>query len=684
MFFLHLIKQISNFAHLLIKIILHTYLKMKRLLPTLFLAAMMLPTFADSDVTAEKNQQNTPDGWTAVSLPNIGAITAANTFDIKNYGASTSSTDNTKAIQAALDAVPTTGGMVVIPAGDWVCGALTIKKQKTVFHLAAGAKLIQQAYGVYNGGLKTGDFPNFINVTASDVIIEGESQETSIIEGQGAAWWKAVEDKVSFKRGSAIRFTSGSRFLVRNLRTQNTPGTNITLGQSGKASHFTVHNVTISNPDSEAGAGKASHNTDGMPIWGPYVNIYDCDISTGDDNIVVDSNGHHVHAWNIKCGYGHGMSIGSYTEKVHDIIYEDITFNKTGSGFRLKTNKGRSGNDQTGTNSNGAVKNVICRNATMTGCPSPIKITSWYDEDKEKPADVATPTAITYQTPEFCNILFQNITADGVKGKTSWKHNSPIYLYGRPEMYIHDITFDNVSIESYRGMFLAYCEGITFKNGCSVVNITDGTKRISTQYKASWTGDFDGSSSEPDTGEQELLFSMVNTASSSVDVPFGTDQNLSSYATITGGSALIHNGHASKDAVMITTEGFGCANSGGSYIKITLDKALKSGDVLLTNGADGGNVTTSPSTLSEDNVSGNLYKFQSDFSGLKNVYINRGASKPVVSAIYIYRNYDPSSSIAEVSVDTPCSAYVYNLQGQRVAPDAKGLLIVNGKKIINK
>ena len=131
----------------------------KTLCRALLLCLLTLPctsAVADSDVTAEKNKQNTPDGWTAVQLPNIPTITEANTFNIKDYGADPSKADNTKAIQAALNAVPTTGGMVVIPAGTWMFGSeseMTSKtevlsiKSKTVLHLCAGATLKLVAYG---------------------------------------------------------------------------------------------------------------------------------------------------------------------------------------------------------------------------------------------------------------------------------------------------------------------------------------------------------------------------------------------------------------------------------------------------------------------------------------------------------------------------------------------------------
>ena len=79
----------------------------KTFFKNMVLAALMtLPVLAKAQttfagITAEQNAQNTPEGWTAVALPQLPAITSANTFNIKDYGASTSAADNTKAIQRA-------------------------------------------------------------------------------------------------------------------------------------------------------------------------------------------------------------------------------------------------------------------------------------------------------------------------------------------------------------------------------------------------------------------------------------------------------------------------------------------------------------------------------------------------------------------------------------------------------
>lgn len=122
------------------------------------------------------------------------------------------------------------------------------------------------------------DFITPADNNASDLIIEGESKETSVIEGQGSDWWRLRDEKAAawnyIKRGAVIRFTtSAQRFLVRNLRIQNAPGVNIAAGKSGKGSNCTIHDVVIREPDSTLPFRPAensfpSHNTDGIP-YGP-------------------------------------------------------------------------------------------------------------------------------------------------------------------------------------------------------------------------------------------------------------------------------------------------------------------------------------------------------------------------------------------------------------------------------
>lgn len=451
--------------------------KMKKsILQTIVLAALLaLPTFAKAQtfagITAEQNAQNTPEGWTAVALPQLPAITAANTFNITSYGASTSSADNTKAIQNALDAVPSTGGMVVIPAGTWLCGALQIKS-KTIFHLAKNCTLLQQPYGTFPNN-KT----NFIREkkNATDIVIEGEDKETSIIDGQGEAWWRALDNGTSLNRGALIRFNSGSRFLVRNLTCKNAPAQNITLGNKSAASNSsyalnaTVHDVFIYAPASElskTGSVYPSHNTDGIPIWDPYVNIYNCEINNGDDNVVCDSYSQYIHVWNCKFGTGHGASVGSFTKNIKHVWFDNITMNGTTAGVRLKT-----GIESNGSLRGGGEEDFRFTNFTMTKVKNPFSMDCYYDKkyNADPAVDKANARALDSTTPTYNGILLQNIkTTDVCTGNA-------IFLVGRPESHIKNVTLDNVQINAKKGIDIRFVDNLIFKNGSKITVSNNGT-----------------------------------------------------------------------------------------------------------------------------------------------------------------------------------------------------------------
>ena len=474
----------------------------KSIIKTVVLSALMaLPMFAKAQtfagITAEQNAQNTPEGWTAVELPQLPAITSANTFNIKDYGASTSAADNTKAIQKALDAVPTTGGMVVIPAGTWMFGStdqmtpsktevLSIKA-KTILHLSAGATLKLVEYGkapntktVFIGGKNKGK-----NVT--DVVIEGEG-ETSVIDGQGARWWLARENGETFNPGAMIRFEQGKRFLLRNFKIQNTPGVNITISNSGKASHATIHDVTISEPSSEAGKGKASHNTDGISIWGPYVNIYNCNISNGDDNVVCDNDAQYIHVWNCYFGTGHGASIGSFTENIKHVWFDQITMNGTTAGIRMKTGQDVDKTTNKVTLRGGGEEDWKFTNFTMTNVKNPFSIDCFYDKNynSDPAVDKANARALDSTTPTYTDILLQNVkTTDVCDGNA-------IFLVGRPESHIKNVTLDNVQISAKKGIDIRFVDNLVFKNN-SKITVSSGSIWLK-KFDSTWTDECDATS----------------------------------------------------------------------------------------------------------------------------------------------------------------------------------------------
>ena len=442
----------------------------KSIIKTVVLAALMaLPMFTKAQtfagITAEQIAQNTPEGWTAVSLPQLPTITSANTFNIKDYGASTTAEDNTKAIQKALDAVPSTGGMVVIPAGTWMFGStdqMTSKtevlsiKSKTVLHLCAGATLKLVEYGKAPNNKTL--FIGCKNKNQSDIVIEGEG-ETSIIDGQGTRWWKARDNKETFNPGAMIRFEKGSRFLIRNLKVQNSPGVNITLSNSNGANNGTVHDVTIYNPSSETKTEQPSHNTDGISIWGHHMNIYNCNISTGDDNVVCDDNAQYIHVWNCDFGTGHGASIGSFTKNIKHVWFDNITMNGTTAGIRMKT-----GINSNGTLRGGGEEDWKFTNFTMTNVKNPFSIDCFYDKNynSDPAVDKANARTLDSTTPTYNGILLQNVkTTDVCDGNA-------IFLIGRPESHIKNVTLDNVQISAKKGIDIRFVDNLVFKNNSKI------------------------------------------------------------------------------------------------------------------------------------------------------------------------------------------------------------------------
>lgn len=658
----------------------------KTFFKSMVLAALMtLPVLAKAQtfagITVEQNAQNTPEGWTAVALPQLPAITSENTFNIKDYGASTSAADNTKAIQKALDAVPTTGGMVVIPAGTWMFGStdqMTSKtevlsiKSKTVLHLCAGATLKLVEYDkapnnktVFIGGKNKGK-----NVT--DVIIEGEG-ETSIIDGQGARWWLAKEQSETFNPGAMIRFEQGQRFLLRNFKIQNTPGVNITISNSGKASHATIHDVTISEPASEAGKGKASHNTDGVSIWGPYVNIYNCNISNGDDNVVCDNDAQYIHVWNCNFGTGHGASIGSYTKNIKHVWFDKITMNGTTAGIRMKT-----GINSDGTLRGGGEEDWKFTNFTMTKVKNPLSIDCFYDKNynSDPAVDKANARALDSTTPTYNGIYLQNVkTTDVCDGNA-------IFFVGRPESHIKNVTLDNVQISAKKGIDIRFVDNLVFKNG-SKITVSSGTMWLQ-KYDSSWTDECNATSTGSTVTDTKGPFTLNSKTL--------TDKTAGSFSN----GFSISNEKGKKYDV----------GSGTNYIKYSANQytiIIPDGIKIAKMDIEGkNNYTEADAYIGE--INGKSYdattyifpkdksvkKYTVEFdSPVEHTLTFTPKVKQCILAFTLYT--DATSSIAGITVDNKLMAdtNIYDLSGRVVAQKGyeglkKGIYIFNNKKFVVK
>ena len=571
--------------------------------------------------------------------------------------------------------------MVVIPACTWMFGStdqMTSKtevlsiKSKTVLHLCAGAtlKLVEYGKAPNNKTVFIGCKNKGKNVT--DVVIEGEG-ETSIIDGQGARWWLAKEQSETFNPGAMIRFEQGKRFLLRNFKIQNTPGVNITISNSGKASHATIHDVTISEPASEAGKGKASHNTDGVSIWGPYVNIYNCNISNGDDNVVCDDDAQYIHVWNCDFGTGHGASIGSYTKNIKHVWFDNITMNGTTAGIRMKT-----GINSDGTLRGGGEEDWRFTNFIMTKVKNPLSIDCFYDKNynSDPAVDKANARALDSTTPTYNGIYLQNVkTTDVCDGNA-------IFFVGRPESHIKNVTLDNVQISAKKGIDIRFVDNLVFKNG-SKITVSSG---------AMWLKKFDST--------YEDLCNATSTGTIETD-PNGV-YTLNSKTLTDKTAGTFNNGFSISNEKGKKYD----VGSGTNYIKYSANQytiIIPDGIKIVKMDIEGNdNYTDADAYIGEINgvnYDAKTYAFPKDKSVQKysisfatpveHALTFTPKVKQCILAFTLYT--DATSSIAGITVNNKLMAdtNIYDLSGRVVAQKGyeglkKGIYIFNNKKFVVK
>jgi len=384
--------------------------------------------------------------WTTpatVPLPSI----PSGTYNITSYGASTSSSDNSAAIQKAVNAAAAAGGGTVqVPSGTYLSGPFHMTNHINL-NLASGSTLRMLAYGTWPG---TTVFVTANNCT--DLEISG----SGTIDGQGAAWWAAFAANSSIGRPQEVSLGNSTRVEITGITLINPPEEHIWVKGD---TDVTITGITINTTASNA------KNTDGIDISATHAYIANNNIKAGDDNIAL--GGQYIDIENNSFGVGHGCSIGSITQNgVSFVTVHGCTFNGTTSGIRMKSERGRGG----------TVQYLAYNNNTMTSVANPIWISSFYPSDPPNPTTNVAQT-VTSTTPIWKHIKIQSLTVSGSSNGGT--------IYGLPEEYVTDVTLDNVKISATTGMKIYFASGIVFTNGSSV-SVSSGN--AVTVYKATVTG----------------------------------------------------------------------------------------------------------------------------------------------------------------------------------------------------
>ena len=434
-------------------------------------------------------------------LPNVaGTAFKKDTFNIVSYGAvSSAKALNTMAIQQAIDiAAKQGGGVVRIPAGFYVTGAITLRSNINL-HLDAGAVLQFSSDASQYPLVKT----NWEGVEAiraqSPISAKGERNMaitgSGIIDGAGEAWRPVKKGKLTagewgklvrsggvlddkketwypteralkgskmdqpgvvaagfteakaeeikeFLRPNMISLRECEQVLLEGVTFQNSPAWNI---HPLLCKHLTVDNITVKNP-------WFAQNGDGIDIEScEYVSVTNSRFDVGDDGICLksgkDAEGRkrgrpsaHIMIDNCVVFHGHGgVVVGSeMSGGVHDLFVSNCQFLGTDVGLRFKTARGRGG----------VVENVFIQDISMKNIAGEAILFDMYYQGKDPVATYgngdATPVIqampVDAGTPQFKNIFVDRVVAKDAE--------TGLLIRGLPEMPIHHINLSNLDIEA--------------------------------------------------------------------------------------------------------------------------------------------------------------------------------------------------------------------------------------------
>lgn len=361
-------------------------------------------------------------------------------YNIRRFGARKGGQiKNTRAIQQAIDECSKTGGIVLIPPGDYLTGSLNMKSNVTL-HIAEGATLL--------GSTEINDYaehkpviPSFIDSFLRHCLIYGKNLKNVAITGKGTIDGQGSAFKVTTRKKPERYFDRP--YLIRMEKCKNVTVENVTLQNSAMwmQHYFVCEDVKI------RGIRVYNHcneNNDMIDIDGcRNVIISDCIGDTDDDALTIKSTAQHIsenititncilssHVNAIKCGTeSHGgfknITISNIVIKP-SIDREPIFGQPDGiAGINLACVDG------------GILDGITISNIRIVGVSVPIFLRLG-DRARKYKEDMPEPDIGKYK-----NVNISNITATKV-GRYGCS------ITGMPEQPVENITLNNISI-TYSG-----------------------------------------------------------------------------------------------------------------------------------------------------------------------------------------------------------------------------------------
>jgi polygalacturonase len=355
------------------------------------------------------------------------------TFRLTDFGAvGDGRTLNTTAFEKAIEAVAKAGGgHLIVPRGVFKTAPFALCSNLDL-HLDESA-IVQapetfEELGLPNpAGFKAqADLNRVFKIPPA--LIHGEKLHdvsltgSGIVDGSGQHWWdwserasRAQPGRLVVPRPHLITINGCNRLYVADLTFRNSSKFHLV---PSSINDLVIERVKIRAPFN-------APNTDAIdPGPGRNFLIRECDIDTGDDDIVIKSGGTNILIENCTIRHGHGISIGSGTTAgIHNMLVRHCTMDGTDNGIRIKSMRG----------AGGPVENVRYTDIRMKNVRDALVLDLEY-VDNNRPDFKGDPTKI----PSINNIEIDHVTIE------SALHAGRIV--GLPESPITGITLSDVQI----------------------------------------------------------------------------------------------------------------------------------------------------------------------------------------------------------------------------------------------
>lgn len=392
---------------------------------------------------------------------------------ITDFGGRSGGFDNTSAFAMALAEIARSGGgRLVVPAGVWRVGAVSLESDMTL-ELEEGAVLsfipdpvrYTPVYTRWEGVECYAMHPLIYANGRRNVVVTGRG----VLDGNGGAWWEMKRRKkaagqsrpeepferllaalnpgyegqpgggggreIQFLRPCLVEFANCANVRIEGVALRNSPFWTVhPLYSTG----VEINGITVENPAD-------APNTDGIDVDScSDVRIVGCSVSVGDDGICLKSgsgadglrvnratDGVVIRGCTVRDAHG-GIVIGSETAAgIRNVLAEDCDLLGTDRGIRIKSRRGRGGE----------ISGIELRNLRMEGNLCPIALNMFYKcgvQDRNSPLFSLEGQPVTPETPCIRDVRISGVRASGCRASAG-------FVAGLPEMPV-----ENLEISSCR------------------------------------------------------------------------------------------------------------------------------------------------------------------------------------------------------------------------------------------